>query len=261
MGRGATHPATGPLRRRGWRARRPAERGPPSHRTSSPDDRTRPAVSPAAPPTCSPAARRRRTPYPSRQPPPPDLPASRAPMSTDSRSATCPDRSSRRAGRGPTTSTSAARRPAPDWERPRRYEAYPTIKTRMGVPAIPRLAGMAAAVAMAAVALFFLPATPRHRDDATRRPPLDLPSPSPSRSIAPDAHASPDADRLHHQEGRHPLEDRGRPRAHDRAAAGGQPGDQGPEQDRGRPADHRSRRRRPRSRTSSADRPSPSAAP
>jgi hypothetical protein len=46
----------------------------------------------------------------------------------------------------------------PDWERPRRYEAYPTIKTRMGLPAIPRLAAMAAAVAIAAVALFFLPA-------------------------------------------------------------------------------------------------------
>ena len=46
----------------------------------------------------------------------------------------------------------------PDWERPKRYEAYPTIKTRMALPSIPRLGGMAAAVAIAAVALFFLPA-------------------------------------------------------------------------------------------------------
>jgi hypothetical protein len=45
----------------------------------------------------------------------------------------------------------------PDWERPRRYEAYPTIRTRVGMPAIPRLAGIAALIALLAVALFFLP--------------------------------------------------------------------------------------------------------
>src|SRR5262249_32617986 len=46
----------------------------------------------------------------------------------------------------------------PDWERPRRYEAYPTIRTRVGLPAIPRIAAMVVALAIAAVALFFLPA-------------------------------------------------------------------------------------------------------
>jgi LysM domain len=46
----------------------------------------------------------------------------------------------------------------PDWERPRRYEAYPTIKTRVGMPAIPRLAVLAVVIALAALALFFLPA-------------------------------------------------------------------------------------------------------
>jgi LysM repeat protein len=46
----------------------------------------------------------------------------------------------------------------PDWERPRRYEAYPTIKTRVALPAIPRIAVMVVALAIAAVALFFLPA-------------------------------------------------------------------------------------------------------
>jgi hypothetical protein len=46
----------------------------------------------------------------------------------------------------------------PDWERPRRYEAYPTIKTRMALPNLPRVAVLAGAVAVAAVALFFLPA-------------------------------------------------------------------------------------------------------
>jgi hypothetical protein len=72
----------------------------------------------------------------------------------------------------------------PDWERPRRYEAYPTIKTRMGMPAIPRLAGMAVAVAIAAVALFFLPALLGiGSDDGVTSSPL--PTPRPSKSLAP----------------------------------------------------------------------------
>jgi hypothetical protein len=45
----------------------------------------------------------------------------------------------------------------PDWERPRRYEAYPSIRTRVGLPSVPRLAVTAAAVAIAALALFLLP--------------------------------------------------------------------------------------------------------
>jgi LysM domain len=72
----------------------------------------------------------------------------------------------------------------PDWERPRRYEAYPTIKTRVGIPAIPRLAAMAAALGIAAIALFFLPALLGlgGPDAATSSP---SPTPQPSRSIAP----------------------------------------------------------------------------
>jgi hypothetical protein len=46
----------------------------------------------------------------------------------------------------------------PDWERPRRYEAYPTLKTRVGMPNLSRLGLMAGAIVIAAVALFFLPA-------------------------------------------------------------------------------------------------------
>lgn len=46
----------------------------------------------------------------------------------------------------------------PDWERPRRYEAYPTIKTRVGMPEIPRLAVVAGLIGVAALAFFFLPA-------------------------------------------------------------------------------------------------------
>jgi LysM repeat protein len=45
----------------------------------------------------------------------------------------------------------------PDWERPRRYEAYPTIRSRVGLPAVPRLLGLVGLVAILALALFFLP--------------------------------------------------------------------------------------------------------
>jgi hypothetical protein len=51
--------------------------------------------------------------------------------------------------------------PGPAWERMRRNEAYPTIKTRAGLPGmpgLPRVALVAAAVAIAALALFMLPA-------------------------------------------------------------------------------------------------------
>ncbi len=46
----------------------------------------------------------------------------------------------------------------PAWESHRRLEAYPQIKTRVGMPALPRVAVLALALAVAAVALFFLPA-------------------------------------------------------------------------------------------------------
>lgn len=45
----------------------------------------------------------------------------------------------------------------PDWERPRRYEAYPTIRTRVGMPQVPRLALLAGLVLVLAIALFLLP--------------------------------------------------------------------------------------------------------
>jgi LysM repeat protein len=66
-------------------------------------------------------------------------------------------------GRRPVTSTrpSGEAIPGPAWERMRRYEAYPTIKTRAGLPGmpgLPRVGLVAAAVAIAALALFMLPA-------------------------------------------------------------------------------------------------------
>ena len=48
--------------------------------------------------------------------------------------------------------------PGPSWERMRRYEAYPTIKTRAGMPGLPRVAVLVGALAVAALALFMLPA-------------------------------------------------------------------------------------------------------
>jgi LysM repeat protein len=48
--------------------------------------------------------------------------------------------------------------PGPSWERMRRYEAYPSIRTRAGIPGLPRLALLAGALVIAAVVLFMLPA-------------------------------------------------------------------------------------------------------
>ena len=48
--------------------------------------------------------------------------------------------------------------PGPAWEGNRRYEAYPTIRSRAGMPGIPRIAVLVGALAIAALALFMLPA-------------------------------------------------------------------------------------------------------
>ena len=45
----------------------------------------------------------------------------------------------------------------PAWERSRRNEAYPTLKTRMGMPAIPRVALALGALVIAAIVIFSLP--------------------------------------------------------------------------------------------------------
>jgi LysM repeat protein len=46
----------------------------------------------------------------------------------------------------------------PTWERIQRFEAYPTIKTKTGMRGAPRIAVLAGAVGIAAIALFMLPA-------------------------------------------------------------------------------------------------------
>ena len=78
------------------------------------------------------------------------------------------------ASRSPSAGSSSGRKPAaaarpqpqdpselfgPAWERPRRYEAYPSLRTRVGLPSIgvPSRLGVAAiALVLAAVVLFFV---------------------------------------------------------------------------------------------------------
>jgi LysM repeat protein len=65
-------------------------------------------------------------------------------------------------GRRPSVSSTRPRNrtadhEGPSWESAKRYEAYPTIKTRAGLPGIPRIMIWVAALGIAALALFFLP--------------------------------------------------------------------------------------------------------
>jgi LysM repeat protein len=67
----------------------------------------------------------------------------------------------------------------------RRYEAYPTIKARAGLPGLPglpRLAILAGAIAIAALALFMLPALL-----GIGGPPSGSSAPSPSAGVVPSA--------------------------------------------------------------------------
>ena len=70
----------------------------------------------------------------------------------------------------------------PSWEHSRRYEAYPTIRSRARLPNPPRMAVLAGALVIAALALFFLPAllgVGGGGNDSTTTP-----SPSPSQDVA-----------------------------------------------------------------------------
>ncbi len=60
-----------------------------------------------------------------------------------------------------TSAAGSAGRGRPPWERPRRYEAYPTIRSRVGLPrmrgSVPPIVIMAAVIVLLMAALFFLP--------------------------------------------------------------------------------------------------------
>jgi LysM repeat protein len=64
-------------------------------------------------------------------------------------------------GRRPTVSSTRPKTPpahdGPSWEQAKRYEAYPTIKTRARLPGVPRLATIAGGLVIAALFLLFLP--------------------------------------------------------------------------------------------------------
>jgi LysM repeat protein len=84
----------------------------------------------------------------------------------------------------------------PSWERARRYEAYPTIRSRAGLPPLPRLAVLAGALVIAAVALFFLPALLGVGGGDGTDGPTPRPSASaaePSTSVAPTTPPEPTA--------------------------------------------------------------------
>jgi hypothetical protein len=83
---------------------------------------------------------------------------------------------------------------APAWERPRRFEAYPAIKSERRMPGVPKVAIWAGLLALAAVALFLIPPlllggggggasaspTPSGTEVAS-----DAPSPSPTKAPEP----------------------------------------------------------------------------
>jgi LysM repeat protein len=82
--------------------------------------------------------------------------------------------------RRPTVSSTRPSGPSgPSWEQPRRYEAYPTIKTRASLPGLPRLGLLAGALIIAAIALFMLPALLGiGGPGATPKPSASRPAPS-----------------------------------------------------------------------------------
>jgi nucleoid-associated protein YgaU len=73
----------------------------------------------------------------------------------------------------------------PWWERPRRNEAYPTLKTRIGLPSIPRVGLAALAIIVAAIVLFSLPFVLRLGGDQGGAVATATPSGGPSASTVP----------------------------------------------------------------------------
>jgi LysM repeat protein len=86
------------------------------------------------------------------------------PPSGQDRSSRQPSASSSSGGRKPAAAPKPQRQDAselfgPAWETPRRYEAYPSLRTRVGLPSFggfPRVGLAAVAVLLAALALFFV---------------------------------------------------------------------------------------------------------
>jgi len=81
---------------------------------------------------------------------------------------------------------------APPWETPRRYEAYPTLRTRSRLPALPPVALALVALVLAAVILFMLPGFFAGGPPPTgTSSPTDSTAASASQSVAPTTPAGP----------------------------------------------------------------------
>ncbi len=84
----------------------------------------------------------------------------------------------------------------PAWEGPRRFEAYPTLKTRVGLPSVPRIALAALALLVAAGILFSLPFVlpfVLRLGGAGGAAASPTPTPAPSVSLAPTEPPAPTA--------------------------------------------------------------------
>ncbi|HET7727217.1 MAG TPA: LysM peptidoglycan-binding domain-containing protein [Candidatus Limnocylindrales bacterium] len=77
----------------------------------------------------------------------------------------------------------------PSWEQPRRFEAYPSLRRRVGLPSLPGSSVVVGFVALilAAAALFFLPAFLGVGDDE----PGATPTPTPAASVTPPPEPTP----------------------------------------------------------------------
>jgi LysM repeat protein len=84
----------------------------------------------------------------------------------------------------------------PPWEHPRRYEAYPSLRTRVGLSLPPRIVLGAVALVVTAVTLFFVPPLLLNQDPGgapgrTREPGASTASLSPSADASPLPTATP----------------------------------------------------------------------
>jgi LysM repeat protein len=120
---------------------------------------------------------------------PPTRPPARRPTVSSTRDQSRERERERERERQRLAAEGASQHDGPSWEKQRRYEAYPSIKTRAGLsgfPAVPTVAILFGGVLLAAIALFFLPAIlgVGGRDDPTASPTPSVaastPSPSPT---------------------------------------------------------------------------------
>jgi LysM repeat protein len=143
-----------------------------------PDDEAEPPLA-AIPPARAQSSAPRSAPRPASQPPGRPVPPPSSASPRDS-------------GRSAPTPRDPNELFGPAWERPRRYEAYPSLRTRVGLPnlrGIPRLALAGIALVIAAAFLFFV--SPMILGLGKDKSPAATPAPSEIASAAPADTPSP----------------------------------------------------------------------